>query len=34
MAARLDVFGVMVLSFVSALGGGMVRDVLIAAPPP
>ncbi len=34
MAGRLDVFGVTVIYFVSALGGGMVRDVLIAAPPP
>jgi uncharacterized membrane protein YeiH len=34
MAARLDVFGVMVISFVTALGGGMLRDVLIASPPP
>ena len=34
MAARLDVFGVMVISFVTALGGGMMRDVLIASPPP
>src|SRR5580658_6860971 len=34
MAARFDVFGVMVISFVTALGGGIVRDVLIAAAPP
>jgi uncharacterized membrane protein YeiH len=34
MAARLDVFGVMVISFVTALGGGMLRDLLITAPPP
>jgi uncharacterized membrane protein YeiH len=34
MAARLDVFGVMVISFATALGGGIVRDVLIAAAPP
>ena len=34
MAARLDVFGVMVISFVTALGGGMLRDLLIASPPP
>ena len=34
MAARLDVFGVMVISFVTALGGGILRDLLIAAAPP
>ena len=34
MGARLDVFGVMAISFVTALGGGIVRDVLIAAAPP
>ena len=34
MAARLDVFGVMVIAFATALGGGIVRDVLIAAAPP
>jgi uncharacterized membrane protein YeiH len=31
---HLDVFGVLVLAFVSALGGGIVRDVLIGAVPP
>ena len=31
---RLDLFGVMVLAFVTALAGGMVRDVLIGAVPP
>lgn len=31
---RLDLFGVMVLSFVAATSGGMVRDVLIGANPP
>ena len=31
---RLDLFGVMVLSFVAATSGGMVRDVLIGAHPP
>ncbi len=34
MDARFDVFGVMAISFVTALGGGLVRDVLIAAAPP
>jgi uncharacterized membrane protein YeiH len=32
--ARLDIFGVLVLSFATALGGGVVRDVLIGATPP
>ena len=32
--AGLDVFGLMVLSFVTALGGGTIRDVLIGAIPP
>ena len=31
---RLDLFGVLVLSFITATGGGMVRDVLIGATPP
>jgi uncharacterized membrane protein YeiH len=31
---RLDLFGVMVLAFVTALAGGIVRDVLIGAIPP
>jgi uncharacterized membrane protein YeiH len=31
---HLDVFGVLVLAFVSSLGGGIVRDVLIGAVPP
>ena len=31
---RLDLFGVMVLSFITATGGGMTRDVLIGATPP
>jgi uncharacterized membrane protein YeiH len=31
--ARLDVFGVVVLSAVVALAGGIVRDLLIGAPP-
>jgi uncharacterized membrane protein YeiH len=34
LANELDVFGVMVLSFVTALGGGVMRDLLIAASPP
>lgn len=34
IAGRLDVFGVMVLAFATALGGGLVRDVLIGAIPP
>jgi uncharacterized membrane protein YeiH len=32
--AGLDVFGLMVLSFVTALGGGTLRDLLIGAIPP
>ena len=32
--AGLDLFGVLVLSFVTALGGGIVRDLLIGAAPP
>ena len=32
--AQLDFFGVMVLSFVTALAGGVLRDVLIGAVPP
>src|SRR4029079_10022445 len=31
---RLDVFGVLVLSFVAANAGGILRDVLIGAVPP
>src|SRR5437764_796266 len=31
---RLDIFGVLVLSFVAANSGGIVRDVLIGATPP
>jgi uncharacterized membrane protein YeiH len=34
VAGRLDVFGVVVLSVATALGGGMIRDVLIGAAPP
>lgn len=33
-AARLDVFGVLTLGMVTALGGGIVRDILIGALPP
>ena len=32
--AKLDLLGVLVLSFIVALGGGMVRDLLIGATPP
>lgn len=32
--AGLDVFGLLVLSFVTALGGGTIRDLLIGAVPP
>jgi uncharacterized membrane protein YeiH len=32
--AGLDVFGLLVLSFVMALGGGTIRDLLIGAIPP
>lgn len=31
---RLDVFGIMVLSFAAANSGGIIRDVLIGATPP
>jgi uncharacterized membrane protein YeiH len=31
--ARLDIFGVVALSFVVALTGGIIRDVLIGVPP-
>jgi uncharacterized membrane protein YeiH len=31
--AGLDVFGLMVLAFITALGGGTVRDVLLAQVP-
>jgi|SRR5579872_3006706 len=31
---RIDIFGVLVLSFVAATAGGIVRDVLIGAIPP
>lgn len=32
--AGLDIFGLLVLSFVTALGGGTIRDLLIGAVPP
>ncbi len=32
--ARLDVIGVTTVGIISALGGGMLRDVLIGAVPP
>ena len=31
---RLDIFGVLVLSFVAASSGGILRDLLIGATPP
>jgi uncharacterized membrane protein YeiH len=31
---RLDIFGVLVLSFVAANSGGIIRDLLIGAVPP
>src|SRR5580704_10156567 len=34
VAANLDLLGVMVLAFATALVGGMIRDVLIGAVPP
>ena len=34
IAASLDLFGVLVLSFATALCGGVARDVLIGATPP
>ncbi|HMG37334.1 MAG TPA: TRIC cation channel family protein [Blastocatellia bacterium] len=34
IAGQLDFFGIMVLSFATALGGGIIRDVLIGAIPP
>lgn len=34
IASQLDFFGVMVLSFTTALGGGVIRDLLIGAVPP
>jgi uncharacterized membrane protein YeiH len=34
LVGHLDLFGVMVLAFVTALGGGVIRDVLMGALPP
>ncbi len=34
MAAGLDLLGVLTVAFISALGGGVIRDVLIGATPP
>jgi uncharacterized membrane protein YeiH len=34
LTAHLDLFGVLVLSFATALGGGVIRDVLMGALPP
>jgi uncharacterized membrane protein YeiH len=34
IGAHLDLFGVMVLAFATALGGGVIRDVLMGSLPP
>jgi uncharacterized membrane protein YeiH len=34
LTAHLDLFGVLVLAFATALGGGVIRDVLMGALPP
>ena len=34
ISKRVDIFGVLVLSSVTALGGGCIRDILIGALPP
>lgn len=34
MEKRLDVFGVLVLAIITALGGGTIRDILMARMPP
>jgi uncharacterized membrane protein YeiH len=34
MRGGLDLLGIMVLAFVTALGGGIIRDVLLGATPP
>jgi uncharacterized membrane protein YeiH len=34
IVAGIDIFGVMVLAFATALGGGIIRDVLIGETPP
>ena len=31
---RMDIFGIMVLALLTAVGGGMVRDVLAGVTPP
>jgi len=33
MQKRLDVFGVLILGFVTAIGGGTIRDILIVDTP-
>src|SRR5690554_6024133 len=32
MRKRLDPFGILIIAFVAAVGGGTLRDILIAAP--
>ena len=34
MKANLDVLGIVVLAFTTAVGGGIIRDLLIGAVPP
>jgi uncharacterized membrane protein YeiH len=34
IGGRLDLFGVLILAFTTALGGGIIRDVLLGAVPP
>ena len=34
LRARLDLFGVLVLAWVTGLGGGIIRDLLLGATPP
>jgi uncharacterized membrane protein YeiH len=34
ITGRLDLLGLMVLAFVTALGGGIIRDILLGATPP
>jgi uncharacterized membrane protein YeiH len=34
MASHLDLLGILVISFLTALGGGIVRDLLLGATPP
>ena len=33
MTKRLDIFGVLVVGFVTAIGGGTIRDILIGETP-